>query len=148
MASSAPSAATTIDQGQLPTVDAGIPNTTLPSSSEQPVTTDPRVPAPSENNIEVVRQFYRLIGSSPAAASTLIDPGLLGSDLSGFIGSWSTVRTVTVSRAEARPDRSVLAIVSLQLSDGGRLVVEQLLRTSKTAPHRITSVEIRSAQRS
>jgi hypothetical protein len=129
------------------------PFATPQSDSQRPVnpsTAEPSTASPSaagpDDNAEVVRQFYRLIRSQPAAAFGLIDPVLRGSDSSGFVSSWSAVRAVNVERVESRPDKSILAVVSLQRSDGRWLVVQQLLRTTDTTPLRIAGVEILSAQ--
>lgn len=136
-----------IEQQTMAAVDTpqAAPQVTPESSTEAPVSTDLPVEGPPENT-EIVTQFYRLVGSRPAAAFALIDPGLLGADPSGFISSWSAVRAVKVERVEARPPNSVLAVVCVQQPDGKWLRVEQLLRTSRSTPPRITSAEILSAQ--
>jgi hypothetical protein len=160
--SSAPPTARPTDE-QQGTSNVGTPQATTPatplatpqSDSQQPVNAEPSTAEPSTagpstagpaDNAEVVREFYRLIRSQPAAAFGLIDPVLRGSDRSGFVSSWSAVRAVNVERVESRPDKSILAVVSVQRSDGSWLVVQQLLRTTDTTPLRIAGVEILSAQ--
>jgi hypothetical protein len=136
--------ATTEATPQTTQTPQATPLATAQSDSEQPVKTEPSTAG--RGDAEVVRQFYRLIRAQPAAAFGLLDPVLGGSDRSGFISSWSAVRAVNVERVESRPDKSILAVVSLQRSDGSWLVVQQLLRTTDTTPLRIAGVEILSAQ--
>ena len=106
-------------------------------------TTEPAVAA--ANELDVVRQFYRLLPRDPALAFNLISPDLLHSTLGQFLESWSAVRSVTVLGLEQRAD-GVLANVRIRLADGGHLQLQQLLRVAEV-PRRIVGVELLSAQR-
>lgn len=95
---------------------------------------------------ELVEQFYRLVPSWPAKAYTLLDPNLLGSDVTQFVQSWSTVSGLEVLDVQERGD-DVLAVVRMRLPDGSHLRIQQLLDVANTVPRRIVGAEILSAQR-
>lgn len=99
-------------------------------------------------NAELVRQYYDLLASRPAQALGLLDNTVLhGSDLTGFVNSWSQVRNIQVLDVQQRPD-GLLAVVETVMPDGGTARVQQLLKVTNTTPQRITGAEIISAQRS
>jgi hypothetical protein len=114
------------------------------STAPAPRTTTAPAAAPA-NELDVVRQFYRLLPRDPAVAFNLISPDLLHSTLGQFLESWSAVRSVEVLAIEKRAD-GVLASVRMRLADGGHLQLQQLLRVAD-APRRIVGVELLSAQR-
>jgi hypothetical protein len=96
---------------------------------------------------ELVERFYRLVSSWPAEAYGLLDPNLLGMDVTTFIQSWSTVSGLEILDVQERGD-DVLAVVRMRLPDGSHLRVQQLLYVANTVPRRIVGAEILSAQRS
>jgi hypothetical protein len=114
------------------------------STAPAPRTTTKPTVAPTDE-LDVVRQFYRLLPRDPAVAFNLISPDLLHSTLGQFLDSWSAVRSVSVVGLEQRAD-GVLASVRMRLADGGHLQLQQLL-TIADAPRRIVGVELLSAQR-
>lgn len=95
---------------------------------------------------ELVEQFYRLVPTWPAKAFNLLDSTLLGTDLTQFVQSWSTVTGLEVLEVSERGD-SVFAVVRLRLPDGTHLRVQQLLDVANTTPKKIVGAEILSAQR-
>jgi hypothetical protein len=129
-----------------------IENTGAPGpAAVPPVTATPVTPEPvpsaavSGSKKEVVEQFYRLVHSWPTKAYGLLDPNL-GTDVTQFVQSWSTVSGVEVLDVQERGDQ-VLAVVRMRLPDGSHLRVQQLLDVANTVPHRILGAEILSAQR-
>lgn len=98
--------------------------------------------------IDVVRRFFELLPTQPETASHLLSADLLGGSIGDFVQSWSTIRLISIDSTSLRPDGSVLAVVSMQESDGGWLHIEQLFRLTDTSVPRIVGTEVRSAQRS
>jgi hypothetical protein len=107
----------------------------------------PSISTGSQPQIDVVRTFYELLSTSPTAASTLLAPELLGTDPHGFVQSWSTIKTINLDGTTLRPDGSVLAVVSMQESDGRWLRVEQLFTLTDSSVPRIVGTQVVSAQR-
>lgn len=128
---------------QVPRTVAAAPP--APRSTAPPPPTTTTAAAAATNELDVVRQFYRLLPSDPALAFNLISPDLLHSTLGQFLESWSAVRSVEVLGIEKRAN-GVLASVRMRLADGGHLQLQQLLRVAD-APRRIVGVELLSAQR-
>jgi hypothetical protein len=116
-----------------------------PPAAEAPATEAVPSAAVSGSKKEVVEQFYRLVPSWPTKAYGLLDPNL-GTDVTQFVQSWSTVSGLEVLDVQERGDQ-VLAVVRMRLPDGSHLRVQQLLDVANTAPHRILGAEILSAQR-
>jgi hypothetical protein len=117
-----------------------------PAAAGQIVTTDPRAGGLGVS-VEIVRQFYRLLAAEPPAAFAMLDPALSAADPAGFVLSWASTRAVSVERIEAQPDKSVLAVVSVQRQDSTWLRVEQVFRTTDGHPPRIATAELLAAQR-
>jgi hypothetical protein len=95
---------------------------------------------------ELVEQFYRLVPTWPAQAFNLLDSNLLGTDLSQFVQSWSTITGLEVLEVSERGN-NVFAVVRLRLPDGTHLRVQQLVDVANTTPKKIVGAEILSAQR-
>ena len=95
---------------------------------------------------DLVEQFYSLVPTWPAQAFTLLDSTLLGTDLSQFVQSWSTVTGLEVLEVSERGD-NVFAVVRLRLPDGSHLRVQQLLDVANSTPQKIVGAQILSAQR-
>jgi hypothetical protein len=127
------------------------PVTKKPSVAATPSASAPALPpsappavAPA-TDLELVRQFYEVLPTDPTAAFDLLAPGLLHSTLGQFLDSWAFVDDVEVLHLTQRAD-GVLAIVRMQLADGGHLQLQQLLTVAES-PRRIVDVELLSAQR-
>ena len=69
----------------------------------------------------------------------------MSATLGEFLDSWSTVTGIDVVDVRERAG-GVLAVVRMDLADGGHLRIEQLL-TVADSPRRITGVQLLSAQR-
>jgi hypothetical protein len=124
-----------------PTPQAGQPADPTARPADAPPTDD------TVSKTELVKQFYRLAPSFPAKAFSLLDPNLLGMDVTTFTQSWSTVTGLEILDVQERGD-DVLAVVRMRLPDGSHLRVQQLLDVANTVPRRIVGAEILSAQRS
>nr|WP_042198862.1 hypothetical protein [Kibdelosporangium sp. MJ126-NF4]CEL23578.1 hypothetical protein [Kibdelosporangium sp. MJ126-NF4]CTQ93114.1 hypothetical protein [Kibdelosporangium sp. MJ126-NF4] len=99
-------------------------------------------------DIELVREYYKLLASQPHQAVGLLDGLLRQTDLSHFLDSWSQTRDIRVIDVQPRDDGALLAVVEMILPDGATARVQQLLRVTDGQPKRITGAEILSAQRS
>ncbi|HEV7650001.1 MAG TPA: hypothetical protein VGP26_17785 [Actinophytocola sp.] len=130
---------------QAPRTRAAAPPAPRGTARSSTTTAPAPAAAPPANELDVVRQFYRLLPRDPAVAFSLISPDLLHSTLGQFLDSWSAVRSVTVLGLEQRAD-GVLASVRILLAGGGHLQLQQLLTVADT-PRRIVGVELLSAQR-
>ncbi|MFL6119303.1 hypothetical protein [Actinophytocola sp.] len=154
-----------LDQAQ-PQRPADTPAPSTPSAAENrpsPVTpvaaSSPASPVPDTgttasggavtagpaSDLELVREFYENLPESPVAAFDLLSPDVLGTNLSEFLSSWSTVVAVDTVGVVQRAD-GVLATVRMRLADGGHLRIEQLLTVAES-PRRIVGVQLLSAQR-
>lgn len=109
-------------------------------------TTDMAVAAVSPT--DVVRSFYKRLEDKSGDAQTLLEPGLLGTDLPGFQLSWQSVRSVVPVSVTQQPDGSVLGTVSVQQSNGSWLRLQQHFTLSDARPPLIDRVELISAQQS
>lgn len=96
----------------------------------------------------VVREFYRRLQARSDDASSLLDPALLGTDLSGFRSSWAAVRGVRPESVTAQRDGSVLGTIAVQQPDGGWLRMQQRFFLTDARPPLIDRVELVSAQQS
>jgi hypothetical protein len=96
---------------------------------------------------DVVRSFYKLVGSNPNAASALIDPSLLAVDPIGFAQAWSSLSRIDIESIQQTSTGTVQAVIRLRQPDGSWLrVVEQLHVTDGSHPV-IDGAELLSAQR-
>jgi hypothetical protein len=107
---------------------------------------DSTVAGEPQSKKELVEQFYNLVPTWPAQAFNLLDSTLLGTDLSQFVQSWSTITGLEVLEVSERGD-NVFAVVRLRLPDGTHLRVQQLVDVANTTPKKIVGAEILSAQR-
>ena len=124
------------------------PRATAPATprTTTPAPAPPKQPAVAPvSDAQLVRQFYDVLPTDPAVAFGLLSPDLLHSTLGQFLESWSHVRSVKLVDLREQAN-GVLTVVQLQLADGGRLRLQQLL-TVADSPRRITDVELLSAQR-
>lgn len=143
-ASQQPGAATTTGQ---PPGSAGSPPAGLPSASSAPASTHETTAEP-EQPAEVVRAFYQRLRDKSGDAQSLLSPGLLGSDLPGFLLSWRSVRAVEPIAITTQPDGSVLGTVAVQQANGSWLRLQQHFSLSAAHPPVIDRVELISAQQS
>jgi hypothetical protein len=130
------------------TIDNPAPPPQAAPPEEPPASDEAGAPATdgTVSKTELVQQFYRLVPSWPAKAFSLLDPGLLGTDVTQFVQSWSTVSGLEILDVQEHGN-DVLAVVRMRLPDGSHLRVQQLLDVANTVPRRIVGAEILSAQR-
>ncbi len=142
-----PTPATNAPQAAAPAAPTtpATPTGTPPPDSPAAATAVPGADTGLNTDLAVVRRFYEVVPSDPAAAFDLLAPQLLHSTLGQFLQSWSQVRSVDVLGLRQQAD-GVLAVVRMQLADGGHLQLQQLL-TVADSPRRIVGVELLSAQR-
>ncbi|MCE7005985.1 hypothetical protein LWC34_24590 [Kibdelosporangium philippinense] len=133
------SASATVDNGRRP-VDA--------KKLSGPATPQAAIPNTAPTDVELVREYYKLLASQPQQALGLLDGLLRQTDLSHFLNSWSQARNIHVVDVQPRGDGALLAVVEMILPDGDTARVQQLLRVTDSQPKRITGAEIVSAQRS
>ncbi len=105
----------------------------------------PAVPVPTSPQ-QLVREFYRLAESRPAAALGLISPSLLSDDPSGFVSAWRSAARVEVDSVQVNPDGSVQAVVRMSQSDGSWLRVVELLQVTPGSDPLISGAQLLSAQ--
>jgi hypothetical protein len=103
------------------------------------------VPVPT-NAQQLVRDFYQLVESQPAAAAELISPSLLPTDLSGFINAWRSASQVDVDSVQVNPDGTVQAVVRMLQPDGSWLRVTELLHVTPGSTPLISGAQLLSAQ--
>ncbi|XVV03189.1 hypothetical protein ACQPW3_38610 [Actinosynnema sp. CA-248983] len=129
-----------------------------PMAADEPVVVDEPVapsvvPPPSvatgpHPRVDVVRRFYELLPAKPAEAARLLSPELVGGSGRDFVASWDRIQSITIESTSARPDGSVLAVVSMQERTGRWMRVEQVFWLTETTQPRIIGTRILSAQRS
>ena len=103
------------------------------------------VPTPSSPQ-QLVREFYQLVASQPAAAAQLLSPSLLDTDPTGFIDAWQSAAKVEVDSVQANPDGTVQAVVRMLQSDGTWLRVVELLHVTQGSQPLISGAQLLSAQ--
>ncbi|WP_424189703.1 hypothetical protein ACOBQX_13600 [Actinokineospora sp. G85] len=124
--------------GRKPTAAATDPGTGPARSSA--------TPRPVVRPDDLVREFYGLVRTDPAAAYELLAGERLGTGPEEFDAAFRSV-DVRLESAELT-DRGVLAVLTITSADGSPLRVRQLLTVSPGAPQRITGVELVAAQSS
>lgn len=111
-----------------------------PSSEDEPA-----APVPT-NPQQLVRDFYQLVESQPAAAAELISPSLLSADPTGFINAWHSASRVEVDSVQVNPDGTVQAVVRMLQTDGSWLRVTELLHVTQGSAPVISGAQLLSAQ--
>lgn len=102
---------------------------------------------PKTNNaVQLIREFYRLIARDPAQAFLLLAPEAFNADLGRFVQAWSSVTDVHVIDMRQQKDGSIVSVVSMRMADGSKLRLEQLLRTGGNGELRIVGAQLLSAQ--
>lgn len=129
---------------QVPTSDQPNPGSAGPDGARNADETPADLPGPL-TDAQLVEHFYQLLPTAPTEAFGLLSPDLLDGDLGEFLRSWSTVDRLEVLELAERGDE-ILAVVRMQLADGGTLRVQQLLSVADE-PRQIVGVELLSAQR-
>ncbi|MEJ2854622.1 MULTISPECIES: hypothetical protein [unclassified Saccharothrix] len=114
----------------------------------QSVVPPPSVATGPHPQVDVVRRFYELLPAKPAEAARLLAPDLVGGSGRDFIASWDRIQAMTIESTTARPDGSVLAVVSMQERTGRWMRVEQVFWLTDTSQPRIIATRVLSAQRS
>ncbi|RSM68122.1 hypothetical protein DMH04_47370 [Kibdelosporangium aridum] len=142
---------------EMPVPNKGSASATVENPGRRPadgkkLSTPTAPPAAAANtaptDIELVREYYKLLASQPQQAVSLLDGLLRQTDLSHFLNSWSQARNIHVVDVQPRGDGALLAVIEMVLPDGDTARVQQLLRVTDSQPKRITGAEIVSAQRS
>jgi hypothetical protein len=136
---------------RTPTAASGRATGTIVGSAPAPPPPPPPAAQPVTGSTlsaaDVVRSFYKLVGSDPGAASTLIDPSLLATDPIGFAQAWSALSRIDIESIRQTSAGTVQAVVRMRQPDGTWLrVVEQLHVTDGNNPL-INGAELLSAQR-
>ncbi|WP_439661827.1 hypothetical protein ACSHWB_10150 [Lentzea sp. HUAS TT2] len=124
------------------------PSALLLATSEAAEPSTPEVSIGPVPQVDVVKKFYELLTTKPSSAAKLLSPELVGANPAEFAQSWGKIKTVNLDQTSVRPDGSVLAVVSMQETDGGWLRIEQLFWLTSTTQPRIIGTEVLSAQRS
>ena len=106
---------------------------------------DPVAPTPTSPQ-QLVREFYQLVESQPAAAAQLLSPSLLSTDPSGFISAWQSAAKVEVDSVQVNPDGTVQAVVRMLQPDGSWLRVVELLHVTPGSQPLISGAQLLSAQ--
>ncbi|GAA0237641.1 hypothetical protein GCM10010492_40920 [Saccharothrix mutabilis subsp. mutabilis] len=124
----------------------------LPMAADDPaapsVVPPPSVATGPNPRVDVVRRFYELLPAKPAEAARLLSPELVGGSGREFVAAWDRIQSITIESTSARPDGSVLAVVSMQERTGRWMRVEQVFWLTETSQPRITGTRVLSAQRS
>ena len=95
---------------------------------------------------QLVREFYQLVESQPAAAAQLLSPSLLSTDPTGFINAWQSAAKVEVDSVQTNPDGTVQAVVRMVQADGSWLRVVELLHVTQGSQPLISGAQLLSAQ--
>jgi hypothetical protein len=128
-----------------PTVAQGRATGTIIGSA--PAVPAPAQPATGSSAADVVRSFFKLVGSNPSSALTLLDPSLLATDTTGFAQAWNGMSRIDIESVKQTSAGTVLAVVRMRQPDGTWFrVVEQLHVTDGDNPV-IDGAELLSAQR-
>lgn len=99
----------------------------------------------TEAALNVVRDFYHLLGTNPSSALTRVSPSLLGTQGTELASSWKDITSVQPLRVLALRDGEVLGEVVARHADGSELDLEQKF-TVERGPHPlIVNVELVSA---
>jgi hypothetical protein len=106
---------------------------------------EPAGPAPTSPQ-QLVREFYHLVESQPAAAAQLLAPSLLSTDPTGFIDAWQSAAKVEVDSVQVNPDGTVQAVVRMLQPDGSWLRVVELLHVTPGSQPLISGAQLLSAQ--
>jgi hypothetical protein len=99
-----------------------------------------------ESSIKVACEFYRWLHDDPSIASTLVTPDVLGDEGAVVTHSWTEVAAVRPRHVRVEPDGTVLAVVLVEYSDGGRLLLSHRLTVSPGPQPRISKVELLAAR--
>lgn len=106
---------------------------------------EPAAPTPTSPQ-QLVREFYQLVESQPAAAAQLLSPSLLSSDPTGFITAWQSAAKVEVDSVQSNADGTVQAVVRMLQPDGSWLRVVELLHVTGGSQPLISGAQLLSAQ--
>ncbi|HJP75278.1 MAG TPA: hypothetical protein VJ914_13470 [Pseudonocardiaceae bacterium] len=115
------------------------------AAAANPPSSAPPAPAPT-NPQQLVREFYQLVESQPAAAAQLLSPSLLATDPGGFITAWQSAAKVEVDSVQANADGTVQAVVRMLQPDGSWLRVVELLHVTQGSQPLISGAQLLSAQ--
>ncbi|HEY7815887.1 MAG TPA: hypothetical protein VIC62_21765, partial [Nakamurella sp.] len=136
-------------RGDAPTVARGRATGTIvgqppPAGAAQP---QAATAGPTVSAADVVRAFYRLVGSDPNLAAELIQPALLATDSTGFDQAWSSMSRIEIESIQQVSKESVQAVIRMMEPDGSWLRVVELLHVTDSNTPLIDGAELLSAQR-
>ena len=117
-----------------------------PPVGKAPVGASTPAPPAAASPQQLVREFYQLVESQPAAAAPLLSPSLLSTDPTGFINAWQSAAKVEVDSVQANPDGTVEAVVRMLQADGSWLRVVELLHVTQGSQPLISGAQLLSAQ--
>ncbi|WP_086820944.1 hypothetical protein [Allokutzneria sp. NRRL B-24872] len=132
----------------------GAPGAKQPSTSAKPVapvarqnsTWQPNAVTPT-TAVEVVHEFFQRLQHRPDLALQMVDARLVGQDRAAFLKAWESVKSVQVKNVE-QSRNGVLGTATLELLNGTKLRMEQLLTLSVAEPRQIVAAELLSVQQS
>ncbi|MCP3798796.1 hypothetical protein NLX83_05960 [Allokutzneria sp. A3M-2-11 16] len=132
----------------------GAPGARNPSTSNKNVTPvakqkstwQPNAVTPT-SAVEVVQEFFQRLQHRPDLALQMVDTRLIGPDRAAFLKAWETVKSVQVKNVEQNRN-GVLGTTTLELVNGTKLRMEQLLTLSVAEPRQIVAAELLSVQQS
>ncbi|MFB9907147.1 hypothetical protein [Allokutzneria oryzae] len=97
--------------------------------------------------VEVVQEFFQRLQHRPELAVQMLDTKLIGPDRAAFLKAWETVKSVRLQDVE-QGKNGVLSTMTLELANGTRLRMEQLLTLGAAEPRQIVAAELLSVQQS
>ncbi|HEX4703340.1 MAG TPA: hypothetical protein VH352_14535 [Pseudonocardiaceae bacterium] len=134
-----------------PTVASGRATGTIvghtPPTAAAPPPPQAAASGPTPSAADVVRVFYRLVGSDPNLAAELIQPALLAADSTGFVQAWSSMSRIEIESIQQVSKESVQAVIRMMEPDGTWLRVVELLHVTDSSTPLIDGAELLSAQR-
>lgn len=124
-----------------------VPDDQLPGSDQPSVPTGgQQAGKATKSPTEVVRQFFSMVRQQPHAAAQLLDPQLLGSQLTEFVTAWSSTAALEVEQVTQTKSGPVEAVVRLLQPNGTWLRVDELLTVTSDRVPLIGHVQLLSAQ--
>lgn len=134
---------------QTATMAGGRALGTIVGKPPQPPAAAPPVHKPADTPLTaaaVVQAFYRLVRTDPGRATTLIDPSLLATDMTGFNEAWSSVSQIDIESVQPVSVDSVQAVIRMRQPDGSWIRAVALLHVTESNNPLINGAQLLSAQ--